>query len=60
MSRSAEAQYELASERLRAVSERVDAALAAGERRIAAFQTQIEEEIETRLGELERSLRTQA
>jgi len=60
MTRSADAQYELASERLRAVSERVDAALAAGERRIAEFQTQIEEEIETRLGELERSLRTQA
>ena len=57
MGRSAEAQYEIASERLRTVSERLDEALANAERRISAFQAQIESEIESRVGELERSLR---
>ena len=58
MGRSAESQYEIASERLRSVSERLDEALASAEQRIAAFQLQIEGELEARVGELERSLRT--
>jgi hypothetical protein len=58
MARSAESQYEVANDRLRTISERLDHALAAAEQRIAAFQVQIEGEIEARVGELERTLRT--
>jgi hypothetical protein len=58
MARSAESQYEIATQRLRTISERLDEALASAERRIGAFQSQIEEEIEARVGELERTLRT--
>jgi hypothetical protein len=58
MSRSAEAQYEVSTERLRTISERLDEALANAEHRIAAFQVQIESEVEARVGELERTLRT--
>jgi hypothetical protein len=55
--RAAEAQHEVSAERLRAVSERLDQALAAAEDRIAAFEAQIELELETKLGALARSLR---
>jgi hypothetical protein len=58
MARSAEAQYEVASDRLRTISDRLDEALGHAEQRIAAFQVQIEGEIEARVGELERSMRT--
>jgi hypothetical protein len=58
MSRSAESQYEVAAQRLQTVSERLDEALTSAEQRIAAFQVQIESEIEARVGELERTLRT--
>jgi hypothetical protein len=55
--RAAEAQHEVSTERLRLVSERLDQALAAAEERIAAFEAQIELELETKLGALERALR---
>ncbi|HEY7195633.1 MAG TPA: hypothetical protein VH306_00430 [Gaiellaceae bacterium] len=57
LARAAESQSETSEARLRTVSDRLDSALASAEQRIAAFQAQIEEEIETRIGELERSLR---
>jgi hypothetical protein len=39
------------------ISERLDEALATAERRLAEFEVQIESQIQTRVGELERSLR---
>jgi hypothetical protein len=55
--RAAEAQHEVAADRLRLVSQRLDDALAAAEERIAAFEAHIELELETKLGALERSMR---
>ncbi|HEX2045221.1 MAG TPA: hypothetical protein VHF23_06310, partial [Gaiellaceae bacterium] len=55
--RAAEAQHEVSAERLTLVSERLEKALADAEERIAAFEAQIELELETKLGALERSLR---
>jgi len=55
--RAAEAQHEVSAERLRLVSERLEKALADAEERITAFEAQIELELETKLGALERSLR---
>ena len=57
VARGAEAQHEVSAERLRLVGERLDQALAAAEERIAAFETQVELELETKLGALERALR---
>jgi hypothetical protein len=57
VARAAEAQHEVSAERLQLVSERLDQALAAAEERIAAFEAQIELELETKLGALERALR---
>jgi hypothetical protein len=57
VTRAAEAQHEVAADRVRLVSERLDKALAAAEERIAAFEAQVELELETKLGALERSLR---
>jgi hypothetical protein len=57
IARGAEAQHEVSAERLRLVGERLDQALAAAEERIAAFEAQIELELETKLGALERALR---
>lgn len=55
--RAAEAQHEVSTERLRLVSERLEKALADAEERIASFQAEIELELETKLGALERSLK---
>ena len=55
--RAAESQHEISAERLRLVSERLEKALADAEERIAAFEAQIELELETKLDALERSLR---
>jgi hypothetical protein len=55
--KAAEAQHEVAAGRLRLISERLDEALAAAEERIAAFEAQIELELEAKLGALERSMR---
>lgn len=55
--RAAESQHEVSAERLRLVSERLEKALADAEERIAAFEAQIELELETKLDALERSLR---
>lgn len=60
VTRAAEAQYEVAAERLKTVSLRLDGALASAEERIGAFQSQIELEIDQRLAEVERSLRAPA
>jgi gas vesicle protein len=55
--RAAEAQHEVAADRLRLVSERLDEAFAAAEERISAFEAQVELELETKLGALERAMR---
>jgi hypothetical protein len=55
--RAAEAQHEVAAERVRFVSERLDAALAAAEERIAAFEAEVELEVAAKLGALERTLK---
>jgi hypothetical protein len=57
VTRAAEAQHEVAADRLQLLTERLDKALAAAEERIAAFEAQVELELETKLGALERSLR---
>lgn len=57
VTRAAEAQHDVGADRLRLLTERLDAAFAAAEERIAAFEAQIELELETKLGALERSLR---
>jgi hypothetical protein len=54
---AAEVQHEVAADRLRLVSERLDDALEAAETRIAAFESQIELELEAKLGSLDRALR---
>jgi hypothetical protein len=55
--RAAEATHEVSAERLRVVSERLEKALVDAEERIAAFEAQIELELEAKLDALERSLR---
>ena len=57
VTRAAEAQHEVAADRLGLLTERLDKARAAAEERIAAFEAQVELELETKLGALERSLR---
>ena len=57
VARAAEAQGEVASERLRHVSERLDAALANAEQRIAAYEEDIDARLEGKLGEVERAVR---
>jgi hypothetical protein len=57
VTRAAEAQHEVSAERLSLVSERLDEAFGAAEERITAFEAQIELELATKLGALERSLR---
>ena len=57
IARSAEEQHEASADRLRIVSERLNAALADAEERIETFETQIEDEVETKLAELERAIR---
>jgi DNA topoisomerase VI subunit B len=58
VARAAEAQGEVAGERLRHVTERLDAALASAEQRIAAFEAEVDVRLESRLGQVERAVRT--
>jgi hypothetical protein len=57
VARSAEAQGEVASERLRHVSERLDAALAAAEQRIAAYEDEVDVRLDAKLGDVERAVK---
>jgi hypothetical protein len=57
VARGAEAQGEVASERLRHVQERLDAALAAAESRIAAFEDEVDQRLGSKLELVERSAR---
>ena len=57
VARAAEAQGEVASERLRHVSERLDAALASAEQRIAAYEDEVDVRLESKLGQVERAVR---
>jgi hypothetical protein len=57
VTRAAEAQHEVAAERLALITGRLNDALAAAERRIEEFETQIESEVEARRESLERSIR---
>jgi hypothetical protein len=58
VARAAEAQGEVAAERLRHVSERLDAALANAEHRIAAYEEEVDVRLESKLGHVERAVRT--
>jgi hypothetical protein len=58
VARAAEAQGEVAAERLRHVSERLDAALAGAEHRIAAYEEEVDVRLEAKLGHVERAVRT--
>lgn len=55
--RAAESQYEVAAERLRLISDRLDEALGDAEQRIHEFETTIESEVSTKLEELARAIR---
>jgi hypothetical protein len=55
--RAAESQYEVAAERLRLISDRLDEALGDAEQRIHEFETKIESEVSTKLEELARAIR---
>lgn len=57
ITRAAETQHEIAAERLNVITRRLNDALAQADRRIAAFETQIESEVEARRESLERSIR---
>lgn len=57
VARAAEAQGEVAGERLRHVSERLDAALAAAEQRIAAYEDEVDVRLEAKLGDVQRAVR---
>ena len=57
MTRAAEAQHEVAAERLRLITERLDDALRDADERIAAVEAQIETEVTVKLEALERSIK---
>lgn len=57
VARAAEAQGEVASERLRHISERLDGALGAAEARIAAFEEEVDLRLDTKLDAVDRSVR---
>jgi hypothetical protein len=57
VARAAEAQGEVAGERLRHVTERLDAALAGAEQRIAAYEDEVDLRLEAKLGNVERAVR---
>jgi hypothetical protein len=57
VARGAEAQGEVASERLRHVQERLDSALAAAESRIAAFEEEVDQRLGSKLELVDRSAR---
>ena len=56
MTRAAEAQGEVATERLRHVSERLDAALAAAEQRVAAYEEEVDARLDAKLGHVDRAV----
>jgi hypothetical protein len=56
VARAAEGQGEIAAERLRQVSARLDEALAAAEERIAAFEAEVDMRLDAKLGAAERSV----
>jgi hypothetical protein len=56
VARAAEGQGEIAAERLRHVSERLDEALAAAEERIAAFEAEVDMRLDAKLGAAQRSV----
>ena len=58
VARAAEAQGEVAGERLRHVSERLDAALAAAEQKIAAYEDEVDVRLDAKLGNVERAVRS--
>jgi hypothetical protein len=55
--RAAEVQHEVAAERLRTVRDRLNEALVDAERRIDAFEAQIETEVSAKVEQLERTIR---
>jgi hypothetical protein len=57
VSRAAETQQEIASERVRLITERLNEALTAAEGRMTAFQQQIDLEVAARMADLERAIR---
>lgn len=57
ITRAAEVQHEVSAERLRMVTDRLNEALVDAERRIEAFELQIENEVTAKLEALERSIR---
>ena len=58
VARAAEAQGEVATERLRHVQERLDAALATAEDRIAAFEDEVDQRLGSKLELVDRSVRS--
>jgi hypothetical protein len=56
VARAAEAQGEVAAERLRHVSERLDSALASAEQRITAFEDEVDLRLDSKLGRVERAV----
>ena len=56
LTRAAEAQGEVATDRLRQVSERLDAALAAAEQRVAAYEEEVDTRLDAKLGHVERAV----
>jgi hypothetical protein len=56
--RVAESQHEIAADRMTAMNDRLEDALAAADRRIAEFEERIEHQVATRLQQLEQSIRT--
>jgi ElaB/YqjD/DUF883 family membrane-anchored ribosome-binding protein len=58
VARAAEAQGEVASERLRHVQERLDAALSTAEDRIAAFEDEVDQRLGSKLELVDRSVRS--
>ena len=56
VTRAAEAQGEVATERLRHVSERLDAALAAAEQRVAAYEEEVDTRLDAKLGHVDRAV----
>jgi len=57
VARAAEAQGDVAGERLRHVSERLDAALAAAEQRISAYEEEVDVRLDAKLGHVERAVK---
>ena len=58
LARAAETQQEIATERVRLITERLNEALSNAESRMDAYQQQIEVELTAKIADLERTLRT--